>query len=139
MHAASPSNPACAQRFGQGNALRKTIFELIAAELLKSVPLPTPDPSVHQPSQHGSVHGPSFFRCASLNGFSYLTTHHALHWVTRVATSGLHFLLMRVVSEHLCNAQPPSLAGCAHVESFASRCAGQGRVSRNALRHLRLV
>ena len=56
--------PPCAQRFGQGNALRKTIFELIAAELLKSVPLPTPDPSVHQPSQHGgSVHGPSFFRC----------------------------------------------------------------------------
>ncbi len=59
---ASPLSPACAQRFGQGNALRKTIFELIAAELLKSVPLPTPDPSVHQPSQHGSVHGPSFFR-----------------------------------------------------------------------------
>ena len=54
----------CVQRFGQGNALRKTIFELIAAELLKSVPMPTPDPSVHQPSQHGSGHGPSFIRCS---------------------------------------------------------------------------
>lgn len=61
VQTAPPS--ACAQRFGQGNALRKTIFELIAAELLKTVPLPTPDPTVHlQLSQHGSGHGPSFIR-----------------------------------------------------------------------------
>ena len=56
----------CAQRFGQGNALRKTIFELIAAELLKTVALPTPDPTVHAASQHGSGHGLSFIRCESV-------------------------------------------------------------------------
>ena len=55
------------QRFGQGNALRKTIFELIAAELIKALPpMPPPlDPSSDggaNPSNHGSGHGLSFVR-----------------------------------------------------------------------------
>ena len=91
----------CAQRFGQGNALRKTIFELIAAELLKSVPLPTPDPSVHQPSQHGSVHGPSFFRCTS---FESLQLRHGASYVASsciICTFRFALSADCVASEHL--------------------------------------
>ena len=34
------------QRYAQGNALKRTIFELIAHEIIKMVP-DTPDPSDH--------------------------------------------------------------------------------------------
>ena len=34
------------QRYGQGNALKRTIFELIAQEILRMAP-DTPDPSNH--------------------------------------------------------------------------------------------
>ena len=61
------------QRFGQGNALRKSIFELIAAELIKALPpLPPLEPSQAasaSPSFHGSGHGLSFVRCSPKPSF----------------------------------------------------------------------
>ena len=36
------------QRYGQGNVIKRTIFELIAYEIIKMAPdIPTPDPSHH--------------------------------------------------------------------------------------------
>ena len=64
-----PADVVCRpmQRFGQGNALRKSIFELIAAELIKALPpLPSLDSSQlgsASPSIHGSGHGISLVRC----------------------------------------------------------------------------
>lgn len=61
----------CLQRFSQGNLLKKTIFELIAAELLKAAAVPdslqglsdTGDPSQSgRPSSAGSGHGMRHFR-----------------------------------------------------------------------------
>lgn len=63
----SPDLALCLQRFSQGNALKKTIFELIAGELLKAAAMPeaalivkTADGKANPKT--GSGHGMRHFR-----------------------------------------------------------------------------
>ena len=58
------------QRFQQGNMLKKTIFELIAGELLKAAAVPdSPDRSVHAAVKASSNHGMQHFRSVSACAF----------------------------------------------------------------------